>query len=73
MASMSSSVAFRPLMGLQSTLALSPDGTMVAYADDRTGQFNATVAPLDAGATRTLTSFTDRTVRQLAWHPTESR
>lgn len=40
---------FLPSLRLWPTLALSPDGTMVAYVDDASGQFNLTVQPLDGG------------------------
>jgi dipeptidyl aminopeptidase/acylaminoacyl peptidase len=60
---------FLPSMRIKETLALSPDGTMVSYIDDRLGQFNAVVQPLAGGEPRRLTSYLDTTVRAVAWHP----
>lgn len=51
------------------TLALSPDGKTVAYADDRSGQFNVVVERIDGGDPKRLTSFTDHAVKRITWHP----
>src|SRR5689334_5568946 len=60
---------FRPTIRFQQTVALSPDGSMVAYADDNLGQFNVTVQPVSGGTVRRLTAYTDNTVRRVVWHP----
>ncbi len=61
---------FQPTLRYAPTLALSPDGSMVAYADDANGQFNVVVRSVDGtGPERRLTSYTDSTVRWLDWHP----
>lgn len=67
---MSSYRDFRSSVRLEQILALSPDGTEVAYADDATGQFNLTVRSMaEGGHARRLTSYVDNTVRSAAWHP----
>jgi dipeptidyl aminopeptidase/acylaminoacyl peptidase len=60
---------YLPTLRFQRTLAFSPDGTMVAYADDALGQFNVTVQSLKGDAGRALTSFTDSAVQRVVWHP----
>jgi dipeptidyl aminopeptidase/acylaminoacyl peptidase len=51
------------------SLALSPDGRRVAYADDSSGQFNIVLQGLDGGQPRPITDFIDHAVTKLAWHP----
>ncbi|MGC5287079.1 S9 family peptidase [Micromonospora sp. DT231] len=51
------------------TLVIAPDGSQIAYVDDRNGQFNLVTQSLSDGATRRLTANTDSTVRRVAWHP----
>lgn len=51
------------------SLALSPDGSHVAYADDALGQFNVVVQPVIGGKPRRLTTFTDSAVKKILWHP----
>jgi dipeptidyl aminopeptidase/acylaminoacyl peptidase len=60
---------FEPTVRFRETLAVSPDGTQLAYVDDVQGHFNLAVLPLPGGAPRHLTSFTDSTVREAVWHP----
>jgi len=60
---------FLPSLRLQPTLAVSPDGSHVAYVDDADGQFNVVVQALEGGPARRLTAYADRTVRRVAWHP----
>src|SRR5690242_8701141 len=60
---------FRPSRRIGPTLALSPDGSQVAYVDDAYGQFNLVVHPVDGGPARRLTSYTDSTVREVVWTP----
>lgn len=64
---------FRPPMRIQATLALSPDGSMVAYADDQSGQFNLSIAPVRCGDAKSLTAFTENTVRHVVWSPDGKR
>jgi dipeptidyl aminopeptidase/acylaminoacyl peptidase len=51
------------------SIALSPDGATVAYITNDGGQFNLWTRPLAGGAATALTSFTDQSVRQVAWAP----
>lgn len=50
-------------------LALSPDGTHVAYIDDADGQFNVAVQPIGGGPVHRLTSLVDSAVRRVMWDP----
>lgn len=60
---------FQPNLRFLPTVAISPDGSSVAYVDDRTGQFNVAVQPVSGGDARQLTSYVDSAVRRVAWHP----
>src|SRR6266540_1602245 len=60
---------FQPTRLFQPTVALSPDGSQVAYSDNESGQFNLVVQPTDGGAPRRLTSYTDNAVRSVTWQP----
>jgi dipeptidyl aminopeptidase/acylaminoacyl peptidase len=60
---------FRPSRRFGPTLALSPDGSLVAYVDDACGQFNLVVQPVDGSPARRLTRYTDSTVREAVWTP----
>ena len=64
---------YRPDRRFQPTLALSPDGTEVAYSDNSSGQYNLTIAPVAGGPERRLTDFTDATVRDIRWSKDGSR
>jgi len=67
---MTSYADFRPDRRFQPTLALSPDGTLVAYADNSSGQYDLVVQAVEAGgAGRRLTAYTDSTVREISWTP----
>jgi Tol biopolymer transport system component len=59
---------FEPSVRLKETIAVSPDGTQVAYVDDAQGHFNLAVRPLSSGKARHLTSYVDSSVRYAAWH-----
>lgn len=50
-------------------VALSADGTQIAYSSDASGQFNLQVRPAGGGPTRQLTSFDHQAVRETAWSP----
>jgi dipeptidyl aminopeptidase/acylaminoacyl peptidase len=65
--------AFVPAQRLQQTIALSADGTTVAYASDASGQFNLWTRAVAGGPARQLTSFTDQAVRDVAWAPDGTR
>jgi dipeptidyl aminopeptidase/acylaminoacyl peptidase len=61
---------YRPDRRFQPTIALSPDGTQVAYSDNLSGQYNLVVAAIgesDASAPRRLTDSADATVRGVLW------
>jgi Tol biopolymer transport system component len=73
MAAMADYLDFRPPMRIQTTLALSPDGLMVAYADDQSGQFNLSIAPVRGGDAKSLTAFTENTVRHVVWSADSKR
>lgn len=60
---------FLPSVRVNTQVALSPDGTMVAYIDDRFGQYNLVVQSLAGGEPRRLTSYRDSRVLSAAWHP----
>jgi len=60
---------FQATPRFESAVALSSDGSMVAYADDASGQFNLMVRPTAGGSPRQLTKFSDNTVRNVAWCP----
>src|SRR4051794_13600787 len=50
-------------------IAYSPDGTQIAHVNNATGQFNLWTIPSGGGMPRQLTSYTDNTVRAIAWKP----
>ncbi len=50
-------------------IAYSPDGSQIAHVNNVTGQFNLWMIPSGGGMPRQLTSFSDNTVRALAWRP----
>ncbi|MCE6998095.1 S9 family peptidase [Saccharothrix sp. S26] len=60
---------FAPRQRFRSNVALSPDGTRVAYAANTDGQQNLYVAPVAGGPARKITDYTDHAVRQVAWSP----
>jgi dipeptidyl aminopeptidase/acylaminoacyl peptidase len=66
---MTSYADFRPDRRFQPTLAVSPDGTRVAYADNASGQYDLVVQLVDSGAARRLTTYTDSTARDVTWTP----
>ncbi|MFD0205541.1 MULTISPECIES: TolB family protein [Saccharothrix] len=60
---------FAPRQRFRSNVALSPDGTSVAYAANSDGQHNLYVAPVSGGPARRITDYTEHAVRQVAWSP----
>ncbi len=50
-------------------VAYSPDGKQIAHVNNATGQFNLWTIPSGGGMPRQLTSYTDNTVRSVAWRP----
>lgn len=50
-------------------IAYSPDGSQIAHVNNVTGQFNLWTIPSGGGMPRQLTSYSDNTVRALAWRP----
>lgn len=50
-------------------VAYSPDGRQIAHVNNSTGQFNLWTIPSGGGMPRQLTSYTDNTVRAIAWKP----
>jgi len=58
---------FVPSQRFEPTVAVSPSGESVAYSSNASGQFNLYVREVNGGPARQLTSFTDRSVRQVAW------
>lgn len=53
----------------QPTLSLTPDGSEIAYLTNTSGQFNLWRQSTDGGYAHQLTTFDDRTVREVAWAP----
>lgn len=61
---------FVPVQRFQPALAVSPDGTTVAYTANTSGQYDLWLVPLAGDdEPRRLTEFTDRAVRTMAWSP----
>lgn len=48
-------------------VAISPDGSRVAFSDEASGQYNLVVAPTDGGPETRLTAYQDSTVRNFLW------
>ena len=53
----------------QPTLAFSPDGALIAYVSDASGQFNLWRQATDGGEPVQLTNFDEHAVREIAWSP----
>jgi dipeptidyl aminopeptidase/acylaminoacyl peptidase len=60
---------YQPTRLFQPTVALSPDGSQVAYSDNESGQYNLMVQPAGGGPARRLTEYTENAVRAVAWFP----
>lgn len=50
-------------------VSFSPDGTQLAVINNRSGQYNIWLQPIDGGEQTQLTFYTDNAVRDLAWSP----
>jgi dipeptidyl aminopeptidase/acylaminoacyl peptidase len=64
---------FVPVQRFQPSIAVSPDGTQVAFAANTSGQYDLWVAPVDGGDPRRVTDVADRAVRTVAWSPDGSQ
>jgi dipeptidyl aminopeptidase/acylaminoacyl peptidase len=64
---------FVPVQRFQPSIAVSPDGSQVAFAANTAGQYDLWVAPLDGGEPRRVTDIADRAVRAVAWSPDGSQ
>ena len=60
---------FVPQRRFQPTVAMSPDGVTVAYSANDGGHYNILLRPIGGGEAIRLTSFSDWSVRALAWSP----
>ncbi len=49
--------------------SFSPDGAQLAVINNRSGQYNIWLQPMDGGEQTQLTFYTDNAVRDLAWSP----
>jgi dipeptidyl aminopeptidase/acylaminoacyl peptidase len=49
--------------------SFSPDGSQLAVINNRSGQYNIWLQPVDGGEQTQLTFYTDNAVRDLAWSP----
>ena len=58
-----------PQRRFQQTVAISPDGTSIAYVANDGGQYNVWVRSIDGADARAITTFTDHAVRRVAWSP----
>lgn len=63
---------YTPTQRFQPTLAISPDGTTIAYSANSTGSYEVWLQPVGGGAARQLTHL-GRTVRSIAWSPAGDR
>ena len=53
----------------QGAMAFSPDGSEIAYTVNTSGQFNLWRQPSEGGFPHQLTTYSDSSVRSLAWSP----
>ncbi|KAB2388662.1 S9 family peptidase [Actinomadura montaniterrae] len=60
---------FVPNQRIRPSLALSPDGSMVAYSGNAGGSFDLWVLSIATGEARQLTELADQAVQQVAWMP----
>ena len=60
---------FVPRERFRSALAVSPDGTTVAYSSNADGNFDLWTMPLTGGRPRRLTRLDGQAVAQIAWTP----
>jgi dipeptidyl aminopeptidase/acylaminoacyl peptidase len=64
---------FVPVERFRQCLALSPDGTTVAYSSNAGGAFDLWTIPIAGGKARRVTNLQDRAVWQIAWMPDGSK
>lgn len=62
---------FVPAERFQPVVAMSPDGTQVAFSSNASGQFDLYVRAVGGGQARQLTSLPGWSVRQVAWRGRE--
>lgn len=60
---------FVPRERFRQSVALSPDGRLVAYSSNAAGSFDLWVIPTAGGRARRLTQLADQAVREIAWTP----
>ncbi len=60
---------FAAIVTYGGAVAFSPDGSMLAVINNRSGQYNIWLQPLAGGQQTQLTFYTDNAVRDLAWSP----
>jgi dipeptidyl aminopeptidase/acylaminoacyl peptidase len=60
---------YRPTERLAPTLAVANDGSLLAYVDDRSGQFSVVIRSLTSGTERRVIQFTDLAVHDVAVDP----
>jgi dipeptidyl aminopeptidase/acylaminoacyl peptidase len=58
-----------PACRYQDTLAIAPDGGVIACSRNASGEYNVWLHPMSGAAPRQLTHFTDHAVRSLAFSP----
>ena len=58
---------FEPSLRVSGYVAISPDGTRVAYADDASGQFNLVVHDIDGGKPQRVTVISAAQARRVRW------
>lgn len=66
---MSEYLEFVPRERFRPVLAISPDGTTVAYSSNASGTFDLWTSPLVGGQPRRLTHLTNQAVSRVAWAP----
>ncbi len=58
-----------PQRRFQRSVAVSPDGSTVAYVANDGGQYNLWLRPVAGGPAHQVTTFTEHSVRTVAWAP----
>ncbi len=60
---------YQPVQRFQPALAFSPDGRRLAYSSNASGQYNLWLVPVEGGEPVQLTTYTEQSVREIAWAP----